>query len=1029
MHCWASALRRSKGLQHSLRRLSSSAQKSSSQAQSSYSDTLFLPKTSFALRNDPEKDVTICSRTTEELYRWQWENAQGPLFVFHDGPPYANGDLHMGHALNKILKDIINRYHVLIGDRVHYIPGWDCHGLPIENKVLKELGRDAQDMPPGDIRREAESYARSQVRSQAGQFRQFGVMAGWNRESTYLTLDHEYEIRQLRVFQQMCRNGLIFRQYRPVHYSPSSQTALADAELEYNDKHTSHSAFVTFDIDLNRPGATIGQSLRSITSRAQTIQLLAWTTTPWTLSANMGLAVNPEMKYTALSSKDDPNTVVVVATERLTALQTEVLGELGLSETVGELTGRDLVGISYRPLFSPINPSHTPAVPPTIHAWDFVTPDTGTGIVHLAPAHGHEDYQLFKSLGLITSDSPDALVSHVDDRGCFTTKIAEVVGDAAGVLLDGKPVLDEGGREISSILAEAGILKKTMRIKHKYPYDWKTGKPIIVTATSQWFADVSNIKENAMKVLDDVEFDRPEARELLKNYVQQRSEWCISRQRVWGVPIPALYHIPSGRALLDNDSLDHIISVLDRKGTSHWWDGPVEDFLPPTVKAESKDYAQEWRKGMDTMDVWFDSGTSWSMLSHMQGDRKHLADVCLEGVDQHRGWFQSQLLTAVGSTPADAEQTTSPYGMLITHGMVLDEKGKKMSKSLGNILSPLTVINGGKGFPAYGTGVLRLWAASIAYWHDTRIGPKVLANCEETHRKIRNTLRFLLANIGDKRQPADQRVKREDISLLGRYVMHKLYTLEQGVHRSYRKSDFPAVVEDVSIFVKETMSALYMNITKDRLYADKEDSKERREILTVFEEVLDTLTSLVAPMLPHLAEEVHKTLHKPEVDGPLLSIFAKPWAPLSDEWHCPAAEQQMKLLLDIRRTILQLLEQARSDKHIGNSLEADVDIVSESSASIQHLLLPQDGSDGPSNHGSIQLDDLARLFIVSDVRQLGRSGESVDWEYTAILSQLPGVTFRVRPAAKSKCPRCWTHTREPEHALCLRCTDAIRPLD
>ncbi|KAH8101837.1 isoleucyl-tRNA synthetase [Cristinia sonorae] len=978
-----------------------------------FSKTLLLPKTKFPMRNDPSKDPAIVQRTTEGLYRWQAGNAKGPLFVFHDGPPYANGDLHIGHAMNKILKDVTNRYHVLNGKRVHYHPGWDCHGLPIENKVLKELGKDMHEVSPSEIRRAAEIYAKDQVMSQINQFRQLGIMADWNSESTYRTLDHDYEIRQLRVFQKMVDRGLIYRHYRPVHYSPSSRSALAEAELEYADNHVSHSVYVTFDLDLDQ---NISPSLSDLIKSESRVQLLVWTTTPWTLSANMGIAVNAEMAYTVLKSSANPNSAaVIVATERMAALD-EILESLELDLKLGELFGSELAGASYKPLFSSKLPHDTPSLPvlPSGH----VTSTSGTGLVHCAPAHGQEDYHLFHSLGLVPATSSDSLICHVDGYGCFTSDVVEALGEEAGKALVGKEVLDEGGKAMVGLLKELGVLKKIQRIKHRYPYDWKTAKPIIVTATSQWFANLDAIKDDAITFLEKVKFVPEESRRRLESFIRQRSEWCISRQRVWGVPIPALYHLPTNRAVLDSESLNHILAILEQKGVRYWWDGPVEEFIPPHLKVDGENAAEAWQKGTDTMDVWFDSGSSWSMLQDLRGETQgnvaHLADVCMEGSDQHRGWFQSQLLTLVGATPEERKGKIGPYGTLITHGMVLDEQGKKMSKSDGNIINPLTIINGGKDKkkqPAYGAEILRLWSASGTYWHDTSIGPKSLAQVEEMYRKLRNSLRFILGNLKDQRLSPEDRIPGESMSLTGRYVMHELYKLEAHVRKSYENYVFSEVALPLSRFVNTTLSSLYFDITKDVLYADPETSLRRREVLTVLEHILDTMTSMFAPILPHLAEEVYQTL--PQGNQETSSFFSRPWVPLDHSWYSVGVEEHMAAWLILRREVLSLLEMARSDKYIGSALEADVELITEG-AGLQEI--PQHDP------------ELTQLFNVSNVWRTGSFAHKDGWEYTKLvtLPRLGEYQVRVGPASKHKCPRCWTYSRAEEDELCSRCDAVIR---
>ncbi|KZP15924.1 isoleucyl-tRNA synthetase [Athelia psychrophila] len=1002
------------------RHISQASQASQKVDNKAFTDTLLLPKTSFPLRVDLSNGE-FRKKTSEDLYKWQWENNQGPLFVLHDGPPYANGHLHMGHALNKIIKDIINRYHVSLGQRVHYIPGWDCHGLPIENKALKDLGKSAHTLAPPEIRSAARRTALEQIDVQREEFQQLGIMADWGQSiegketGVYRTLDPAYEMRQLRVFQKMVEKGLIHRNHRPVYYSPSSRSALAEAELVYTDNHVSHSVYVSFQVDATPDLWARIPGMESCTAK---VGLLVWTTTPWTLSANMGIAVNPNMIYSVLkrpkNNGADPS-YSVVAQDRVDALQKYLEGY----EEVATLAGKHLAGLSYLPLFTALHGSAPTVGLPIIPA-SHVTSDSGTGLVHCAPAHGAEDYAAFRSSGLLAS----GMVCHVDPIGAFSPEIADVMGAVAAEGLVGQAVLGEGNKAVVNLLRTMEeVLIGVERIKHRYPYDWKTGEPVIVTATSQWFANLEGIKEDAHLALKDVTFIPDISRNRLESFVRSRSEWCISRQRVWGVPIPALHHVPTDRVLLDTHSLSHILSVLDARGqgATYWWEGPVEEFLPPGIRETAQE--GEWKKGMDTMDVWFDSGTSWALLEQFAASgegwegRKHFADVCLEGSDQHRGWFQSQLLTAVGCS--DANGAASPYKTLITHGMVLDAKGKKMSKSIGNIVSPMTIICGGKDKkkePAYGADALRFWAATVDYWSDMSIGPTVLNQAAESLRKIRNSARFILGNIGDEEgQRQFERVGRDKMGIAERHVMHELYRLEQVALEGYSSYNFPKVVNALSNFANVTLSSLYFDITKDCLYANDPNSLERRAVATVLEQILTTMTSIMAPIVPQLAEEVH---HTTQGHGP--SVFVKKWTPLSSEWDDPTTEQDMQVLLGVRSTVLGVIEQARSNKLLKSSLEAQVDIIVPHGVETSALALLRR-----------EKDFLKTLFIVSEVvvcDEVTLDTRPAEWVFTDIL-HLPGcnkdVTVRVRPSSLDKCPRCWTFTRHKHDTLCQRCDGVL----
>ncbi|KAG9311700.1 hypothetical protein JVU11DRAFT_7938 [Chiua virens] len=802
-----------------------------------------------------------------------------------------------GHALNKILKDIVNRFHVSIGqlrsvsetrfeletksDNMYsYLPGWDCHGLPIENKALQDLKEDLHSLLASTIRDAARMTAEREMKIQREEFEKFAIMADWSKESTYRTLDHQYEMRQLRIFQKMVSKGLIYRDYRPVYFSPSSRSALAEAELVYRDDHVSHSVYVAIPLESTLE-STGSSKLMQIIGQ-ESIRLLVWTTTPWTLSANMGIAVHPDLVYAIVRSPRQSG-LLVVAKDRLSALE-RVLGSTEEVDIVAELPGSRLVGLSYRGIFASDAPS------------------SNSSDLH----------------GLLSS----GMLCHVDGQGKFSRHVMDVVHrELGGESLAGLEVLKGGSKAIVKILEDCGALLAVERIKHRYPYDWKTNEPVIVTATSQWFANLDNIKENALTALGEVTFFPPTSRNRLAAFVRSRSEWCISRQRVWGVPIPSLHHVPSGTAVLTPASLSHILDVLDKNGVSYWWDGPVGEFLTPELVAE---YGEgEWKKGTDTMDVWFDSGTSWSMLAEREGG-KHRADICIEGSDQHRGWFQSQLLTAIG-TADDNTVPVSPYGTLITHGMVLDEAGKKMSKSLGNVVSPLTVINGGadkKRDPAYGADVLRLWAATVEYWRDMSIGPTVLAQTAESMRKIRNSARFMLGNIGST-APQDSETAScgKEGFRAERFVMNELYKLEKTALEGYAMYNFPRVMVALTNFANITLSSLYFDITKDVLYANDGHSIERRVVVDILERVLRTVTSVLAPVLPYLAEEIHA--HR-GANASARSFFTHKWEPLGIEWEDHQAEKDMGRLLTVRNAVLSLLEKARGDKKLKSALEAQV---------------------------------------------------------------------------------------------------------
>ncbi|PBK94614.1 isoleucyl-tRNA synthetase [Armillaria gallica] len=865
------------------------------------------------------------------------------------GPQYANGNLHVGHSMNKIIKDIINRFHVISGDRVQYIPGWDCHGLPIENKALKDLG----------------------IETQKEEFQQFGIMADWSKETTYRTLGHGYEMRQLAIFQKMVENGLIYRHYRPVRFSPSSRSALAEAELVYKDDRISHSVYVAFNLDAAQSGEIYAKYGRDI-------KLLVWTTTPWTLTANMGIAVNPELAYTFVEREDDEEgPLFLIATGQLGDTPTEpIFSALGNTRYVDSIQGSDLVGAYYRPIFSHGSGKR-------IIRASQITSESGTGLVHCAPAHGVEDCNTFRDQGLLSGT--ESMLCHVGSEGEFKADVADVVGDAAAQSLVGKPVLEDGSRAVVALLKEINSLVKIERFKHKYPYDWRTDKPII-------------IKDDALNALEHVEMFPPSSH--LQSFIHSRSEWCISRQRVWGVSIPVLYHTPTDRANFDAASLSHVLPILQEKGIEYWWNGPVEEFIPPALR--EGEGGNVWRKGTDTMDVWFDSGSSWSMLEQREDGLglKYRADVCVEGSDQHRGWFQSQLLTAVGSG-----SSSIPYKALVTHGMVLDQKGKKMSKSLGNVISPITVAAGGKDKkkePAYGADLLRLWITSVEYWNDVPLGTNILNQTAESLRKIRNTARFLLGNIGDIYEQ-DNEDAWEDVRVhmdsADRYMINELQKCEAECATAYATYNFSKVVKTLQNLCNITLSSFYFDINKDNLYANALNGYERRATVFVLKEILAAIVHIMALILPHLAQEIHDSMYY-KSNG--LVFLEQSWNWRDGSFAIKGfTEDDMKavkknsddmamLMQEVRPVVTSLLEQAQ-EQNISSCQESVMDEGSLGTASPEWIY----------------------------IRSLSILGEGFSKPTSALGSEESyDVAIRIRPATREKCPRCWTFTKEAEDILC-----------
>lgn len=773
---------------------------------------VLLPKTKFPLRTSPgtsDRSIRALAQF-DHLYQWQLQNRDpGKTFVLHDGPPYANGTPHMGHVLNKTLKDIVNRYKLLRGYRIQYQPGWDCHGLPIELKACRNS--DFVRTPAVEIRSKAAHFAKSALNQQREAFQRWGCLGDWDRP--YLTMDKEYEANQIGVFYEMFKKGCIYRGFKPVYWSPSSRTALAEAELEYKE-HTSRSIYASFPL-ITEGSLDVGGSGRKV-------HALVWTTTPWSLVANRAVCYHPDHSYSLVEVESSTSGKVLLlgsnSLERLSFV-------LGHHRVIGSVLGSKLEGVRY---VSPIdrNEELRPFLP-SFHVVDH----EGTGLVHTAPAHGRDDY----SVG----------VRHGLDLSCVVDGEGRYSGEA-GAELEGLHVTTEGNRAILSQLRSAGVSVHEHSCTHRYPYDWRTKKPVIIRATEQWFADVSSLKDQAKKaVVNDVIMVPPVSQRRLLPMLDSRDDWCISRQRFWGVPLPIFYHNATGKPLITDETISHIKALISEHGTDCWWRLPLKDLLPKSLEHLTQDYA----KGEDTMDVWFDSGSSWASVLKGAGG---VADMYLEGSDQHRGWFQSSLLTSV------AVQGKPPYRSLVTHGFVLDSAGDKMSKSLGNVISPDDILSKKK----FSADVMRMWVASSDYSRDVTLNDLVLKQNSDFLQKIRNVCRFLLGNLHlSDFNPREDGVKYEDLSNLDRYLLHILSDYNRKVVSAYDTLNFSGVCRALVTLIPHDLSSFYFDIIKDRLYCEAEDGNKRRSTLTVLSLILETFLRSVAPIAPHLAEEVG--LHNP----------------------------------------------------------------------------------------------------------------------------------------------------------------------
>lgn len=954
-------------------------------APKSYKDTVNLPQTKFDMRANAVKREPELQKfwTENQIYEQLSQENPGEVFVLHDGPPYANGSLHMGHALNKILKDIINKYKLLRGYQVRYVPGWDCHGLPIELKVLQNMkSQEREGLTPLKLRRKARDFALKTQKEQCEGFKRYGIWGEW--DNPYLTLTPDYEAAQIGVFGQMALKGYIYRGLKPVHWSPSSRTALAEAELEYPEGHTSQSVYAAF------PVIGLGEGAKEVLSPYLTnLGVAIWTTTPWTLPGNLAVALNPDLNYAVVESEDSicQYKYLIVAADLVERLCTTFNTTLTVKAT---LLGSALEHSTYRhPLYNRESE--------ILIGGDYVTTESGTGLVHTAPGHGQEDYIVGQRYGL-------PILSPVDDQGNFTAE----AGQFAGL-----NVLNGANEAIIAALKETGSLLKEEPYVHKYPYDWRTKKPTIFRATEQWFASVEGFREEALKAIAAVQWIPSQGQNRITPMVADRSDWCISRQRSWGVPIPVFYDQETNEPLLTEETINYVQAIIAEKGSDAWWELSVEELLPESYRNNGRSY----RKGSDTMDVWFDSGSSWAAVAKQRDNLKYPADIYLEGSDQHRGWFQSSLLTSV------ATNGIAPYKTVLTHGFVLDEKGHKMSKSLGNVVDPAVIIEGGKNQqkePPYGADILRLWISSVDYSSDVPIGQNILKQLSDIYRKIRNTARFLLGNLHDF-DPTKHTVAYEDLPELDRYMLHRITEVFEEVTEAFESFQFFRFFQTIQNFCVVDLSNFYLDIAKDRLYISNLDSLRRRSCQTVLAVALENLAKAIAPVLSHMAEDIWQFL---PYKSPSKSVFESGWVEMSSDWKNPELAASWSILRQIRTEVNKVMEQARTEKIIGSSWEAKVLLYTSDQELINRLetLNPTDSLTGN------RVDELRYLFLSSQVELVASSEviQAVDYR-----SESETISVGIVKAVGHKCDRCWnysTHVGEfPEDpTICERCNEALK---
>jgi isoleucyl-tRNA synthetase len=925
-----------------------------------YRATLNLPETNFKMK------ANLTQKEPEYLKKWHKENLYAqvmaatkdrPLYILHDGPPYANGHLHMGHAFNKILKDIILKSRRMSGFHAPFVPGWDCHGLPIELNVDKEMGAKKKEVPKLSFRAACRKYAEKWVKIQKEEFQRFGVLGDW--DNPYLTIHNSYEAAIAREFNRFLMNGSVVRSKKPVYWCSSCTTALAEAEVEYYD-HTSNSIYVKFEVDQD-----LGDVVPALAGKKCSVVI--WTTTPWTLPANMAVALHPQFDYAAVEAGGE----VLIMAQGLAAKAMAVFG----MEEYRELAIFSATLLEGRACRHPFLDR-----PSRIVLADYVTLETGTGCVHTAPGHGREDYITGLKYGL-------EVLSPVDDQGVFTVE----AGPYAGMnIKDANPV-------ICHDLAASGHLLAKKDLRHSYPHCWRCKKPVIFRATEQWFIGMESnqLRDKALAAIKQVSWTPSWGMERIHGMVENRPDWCLSRQRAWGVPVTAILCAKCGDIMNTEAVNKRIDEFFLKEGADAWFSHDISDFLGKDAVCWCG--STEFKKEEDILDVWFDSGVSYAAVLEERG-LPTPADLYLEGSDQHRGWFQSSLLASVGT------RGMAPYKGVLTHGFVVDKAGKKMSKSVGNVIAPEEIIK------QYGAEILRLWVSSEDYRDDIKISDEILRQLSDAYRKIRNTIRYLLSNIGDF-NPATDAVAFADMEELDRWALSQYERMKRRVRGGYDSYEFHQVFHGLQHFCTVTMSNFYLDIIKDRLYSELPASRLRRSAQTVLHEVLVGMLQLMAPVASFTAVESWEYL--PADAGRAENIFTSLFPAANDSYLQEELHATWKRLQEVRGEITKVLEAARRDKIIGHPLEAEV-VVSVSAELAAELA-----------------DKWQTLEMISNVSVLTRAEVAAAGAVAS--EEIPGLHVLVKPASGDKCERCWTRSesvgKDGEHpTLCARCLGVIRAL-
>ncbi len=940
-----------------------------------YRDTLNLPKTGFSMKaNLAQNEPNMQKQWAKDNIYAKIRKARSgsPLYILHDGPPYANGDIHMGTVINKVLKDFVVRYKTMTGFDAPFVPGWDCHGLPIESKVMTELGEEIRQMSKPEIRRRCYKYASKYIKIQSKQFQQLGVFGDF--DNPYLTFKPQYEAGILEVFAELVAKGLVRKQLKPIHWSVGCETALAEAELEYKDIE-SPSIYVNFPVAAESVAKL--KELGLVTDEAN-IYFMIWTTTPWTLAANLAVTVHPLLDYVTLRyTKDDSRCVSIVGAECLE----DVVAAAGLkagqySVSENKVRGSKLEGLRYMHPFVDKNPTEKDAY--MVVCAQYVTTEDGTGLVHTAPGHGVEDYMTGREYRL-------AIYSPVNNDGCYDDTVPE--------WLRGKNVL-EVDTEVNAHLRKKGFLVAEEKMLHSYPHCWRSKMPVIFRATEQWFVSVDketaaaakSLRNMALEAVKNVRWIPAWGQKRIEGMLESRPDWCISRQRSWGLPIPVFVN-SRGEALLTKQSILAVARHIAARGSDSWFTNSPVEILGDNFALPAGFSLDDLQKEENIFDVWFESGCSWYSVAEKAGWPIPV-DLYLEGSDQHRGWFQLSLLPALGSVG------TAPFKAVLTHGFTVDEKGMKQSKSLGNY------VNAQDEVTKYGADILRLWVASVNYQEDIRCNDELIGKTQDAYRKIRNTLRFLLGNLYDF-DPAKHAVPYEQMFEIDKWAMQQLAKLTSDVTQAYDDFVFHRVFALLYNFCTVEMSNIYMDVLKDRLYCDASDSPSRRSCQSAMHHILDALVRLLAPILVHTAEEAWAAMPYKSQDTDSVHLALMPKPEESVDWQ--SDQPKWEKLMSLRDEVLRVLEALRQDKTIASNQEAAVTIHCAEPALAD--LVEQFG-----------LDNFAALCIVSEAR----------------LERIDGETkVTARKSENDKCQRCWNYWpsvgADPDHPdICARCSETMR---